>query len=311
MSTASLTRRQAAALAVAATALAATKRKMTIHLTPGSIGVKATQQETIAYAKQYGFEAVEPQGVYLETLSPFEIDYLTAKVKAAGLVWGNASLPVDFRKDTPTFERDLAQLPAIAKALQRAGVTRLGTWISPSHASLTYIDNFAQHAERLKRVGRILGDHGQRLGLEYVGPKTLWASNRYPFLHTMAEMKNLLAAIGLPNVGLLLDSWHWYTAGETAADLVTLRNEDIVCCDLNDAPAGVPLDQQIDNQRELPLATGVIPVSEFLNALYRIGFDGPIRCEPFNATLRALPPDQALTAVAAAMKKAFALIKEF
>ncbi len=306
----SFTRRQAAALAVAATALATTKRRMTIHLTPGSIGVKATQQETIAYAKQYGFEAVEAHGVYIETLNPFEIDRLTAQVKAAGLVWGNASLPVDFRKDTPIFERDLAQLPAVAKALQRAGVTRLGTWISPSHASLTYMNNFAQHAERLKRVGRILADHGQRLGLEYVGPKTLWASNRYPFLHTLAEMKNLLAAINLPNVGLLLDSWHWYTAGETAADLVTLRNEDIVCCDLNDAPAGVPLDQQIDNQRELPLATGVIPVSEFLNALYRIGFDGPIRCEPFNAALRALPPEQALTAVAASMKKAFALIKE-
>jgi len=316
MSTSSFTRRQAAALAAASAvpvsrALAATQRKMTIHLTPGSIGVKASQEQTIAYAKQYGFEAVEPQGPYLASLPPVEIDRLTAQVKSSGLVWGNAGLPVDFRKDTPLFERDLAQLPAIAKALQRAGVTRLGTWISPSHAALTYMNNFAQHAERLKRVGRILADHGQRLGLEYVGPKTLWASNRYPFLHTMAEMKNLLAAIGLPNVGLLLDSWHWYTAGETAADLVTLRNEDIVCCDLNDAPAGVPLDQQIDSQRELPLATGVIPVGEFLNALYRIGFDGPIRCEPFNAPLRALPPDQALTAVAASMKKAFALIKEF
>jgi hypothetical protein len=47
-----------------------------------------------------------------------------------------------------------------------------------------------------------------------------------------------------------------------------------------------------------------------LNTLQKIGFDGPIRCEPFNAALRAMPREQALAAVAASMKKAFALIRE-
>lgn len=309
----SITRRKAAAAVVfAAAAVQAQpmKRKMTIHLVPGSIGVQATQQEAIAFAKQYGFESVEANGTYLATLSAGEIDAIVASVKTAGLVWGNAGLPTEFRKDAETFEKGIAQLPAVAKALQRAGVTRVGTWISPAHASLTYTANMKQHADRLRRVCKILGDHGLRLGLEYVGPKTLWTSNRYPFIHSMAEMKDLIAAIGVRNVGLLLDSWHWFTAGETVADLETLRNEDIVCADLNDAPAGVPLDQQIDSKRELPMATGVIPVGDFLNALNRIGFDGPIRCEPFNAALRAMPREQALAAVAASMKKAFALIRE-
>jgi sugar phosphate isomerase/epimerase len=288
----------------------AMKRKMTIHLVPGSIGVTATQQELIQFGKTYGFESVEPMGGYLATLPPAEIDKVTGQVRAAGLVWGNAGLPVDFRKDAATFDSGLAQLPAIAKALQRAGVSRMGTWISPSHPSLTYVANLKQHAERLRRIAAVLGDHGIRLGLEYVGPKTLWTSNRFPFVHTMAEAKDLIAAIGARNVGLLLDSWHWYTAGETVADLETLRNEDIVCADLNDAPAGLALHEQIDSRRELPLATGVIPVADFLNTLQKIGFDGPIRCEPFNAALRAMPREQALAAVAASMKKAFALIRE-
>ena len=307
----SITRREAAALAFAAAMQAQNmKRKMTIHLVPGSIGVQATQQEAIAFAKQYGFESVEANGTYLATLSNGEIDAIAASVKSAGLVWGNAGLPTEFRKDTETFEKGLQSLPAVAKALQRAGLIRVGTWISPSNASLTYTANMKQHAERLRKVCKILGDHGLRLGLEYVGPKTLWTSNRYPFIHSMAETKDLIGAIGVRNVGLLLDSWHWFTAGETVADLETLRNEDIVCADLNDAPAGVPLDQQIDSKRELPMATGVIPVGEFLNALNKIGFDGPIRCEPFNAVLRAMPREQALAAVAASMKKAFALIRE-
>lgn len=291
-------------------AYAAMKRKMTIHLVPGSIGVTATQQEAIAFAKQFGFESVEAQGTYLATLAPAEIDRIAAEVRNNGLVWGNAGLTVEFRKDDATFASGLAQLPAVAKALQRAGVTRVGTWISPSHATLTYVANLKQHADRLRKVAAILADHGQRLGLEYVGPKTLWTSNRYPFVHSMAEMKDLIAAIGARNVGFVLDSWHWYTAGETVADLETLRNEDIVCADLNDAPAGLAVYEQIDSRRELPLATGVIPVADFLNALQRIGFDGPIRCEPFNAPLRAMPREQALKAVADSMKKAFALIRE-
>ena len=71
-------------------------------------------------------------------------------------------------------------------------------------------------------------------------------------------MRELIAEIGRDDVGLVLDSWHWYTAGETADDLRGLTNRDVVACDLNDAPRSVPVDQQRDGVRELPCATGVI-----------------------------------------------------
>jgi len=53
----------------------------------------------------------------------------------------------------------------------------------------------------------------------------------------------------------------------------------------------------------------VIPLADFLNTLNALGCDAPARCEPFNAALRAMPPGQALAATAAAMRKAFALIR--
>ena len=119
----------------------------------------------------------------------------------------------------------------------------MSTWLSPCDDKLTYTANFKQHATRLREVAKVLADHGVRFGLEYVGPKTLWSSKRYPFIHSMAEMKDLLAAIGQDNVGFVLDSWHWYTAGETRDDLLTLTNKDVVACDLNDAPVGVAVDR--------------------------------------------------------------------
>src|SRR5205814_10250833 len=97
-------------------------------------------------------------------------------------------------------------------------------------ASLTYLANFRLHAHRMRESAKVLGDHGIRLGLEYVAPKTSWTARRYPFIHTMAEMKDLIAEIGRDNVGFLLDTWHWYTAQETVAALLTLRGNEVLLC---------------------------------------------------------------------------------
>ncbi len=283
-------------------------RRFTMDLACGAIGVSVPLPEAIALAHRFGFEAVDPDASFLARHEPDGIQKLVADLKARGLAWGAAGLPVDFRGDGERFRADLKGLPAVAEALRRAGVTRVGTWISPVHRTLTYTSNLRQHADRLREVAGILDDQGLRLGLEYVGPKTSWTSARYPFIHTMAEMKELVAAIDRVNVGLVLDSWHWYTAGEGEADLLSLSNRDVVACDLNDAPAGIPVDQQKDSVRELPSATGVIDLKTFLGALVKIGYDGPVRAEPFKADLRTLPREEAVKLTAESMRRAFALV---
>lgn len=283
-------------------------RKMTMDLVVGNLGVKADLPTTIDLAHRNGFESVAPDAGYLGRLSDGQLSEFIGNLKSKGLVWGAAGLPVEFRKDDAAFRAGMAELPAYSAALKRAGATRVGTWISPGHDRLPYVANFRQHARRLREAAAVLGDNGVRLGLEYVGPKTAWTASRYPFIHTLAEMRELIAEIGRDGVGLVLDSWHWYTAGETAADLAGLTNRDVVACDLNDAPRSVPLDQQRDGVRELPCATGVIDVRAFLSALAAIGYDGPVRAEPFNATLRTLPAEEAVAATARAMKRAFAMV---
>jgi sugar phosphate isomerase/epimerase len=295
--------------ASAGAAMAQPKTKMKIYLSCGAIGVKASMSQALDYAAQYGFEAIEADAGWLTSASDSDVARFLDRMKAKTIVWAQAGLPVEFRKSEADFQAGIRTLPATAKALKRAGVERVGTWILPMHAELTYLENFKQHARRLREVAGILGDQGCRLGMEYVGPKTLWASSRYTFIHTMREMKELIAEMGRPNAGIVLDSWHWYTAGENVADLKTLTNHDIVSVDTNDAPLGIPVDQQQDGKRELTCATGVIDIAGFLNALNSIGCDAPVRCEPFNAALRAMPPEQALQATIAAMKKAFALIE--
>jgi|SRR6516162_4193954 len=284
------------------------KRKMTIDLVCGAIGVSANQREAIELAAAHGFESVGVDGKYFASLSDDQLAQLKAFVKEKGLAFGGAGLSVEFRRDQVRFQDSMKELPSIAAGLKRAGLDRISTWLMPCDDKLTYLENFHLHSVRLREVAKVLKDHNVRFGLEYVGPKTSWASRRYPFIHTMAEMKELIAEIGTGNVGFQLDSWHWWNAGETADDILSLKGDEVIAVDLNDAPAGIPKEQQVDNHRELPCATGVIDLAAFLNALNQIGYGGPIRAEPFNQAVNKMSKDEACAAAAASLKKAFALI---
>ena len=295
------------ATSLAAAAEPKLKRKFTLCLAGGMIGVSGDARKVISWASQFGFESIEPPTSFLAKLSDADLQAYRDEMNPKKLAWGAAGLPVEFRGTDAAFDQGMKSLPDFAKSLQRAGVTRVATWLTPGHRSLTYMANFRLHARRLREAARVLGDSGIRLGLEYVGPKTAWSTSRFPFIHTMAEMKDLIAEMGRDNVGFLLDSWHWYTAQETEADLLTLKASDVVMCHLNDAPKDIPVTQQVDSRRELPCATGVIDVKAFLGALIKIGYDGPVACEPFSQELRKMQPDEVVSAVATAMKKATAL----
>ena len=295
------------ASAVAGSAAArATERGMQLHLSCGALGIKASQQQAIDLAAKIGFDVVDADGRFLAGLPPSDLATLLDYAKSKKIGWAMAGLPVDFRRDDAAFSDGMKAFPAYVEGLQRAGVRRVTTWLTPASAQLTYLENFHVHARRLGEVARVLGQYDIRLGIEYVGPKTAWASQKYPFIHNMAEMKELFAHMNQSNVGFVLDSWHWYTSGETKDDLLTLRGKDIVSVDLNDAPAGIPVDQQVDNRRELPAATGVIDIKAFLGSLEKIGYDGPVRAEPFNEAVRQMPPDEAASAALHSLKKAFA-----
>jgi sugar phosphate isomerase/epimerase len=287
----------------------ADKRKFTIDLCPGTIGVSVDQTQAIELAGKYKFESVQPYAETIGALDAAGRDKYNALLKSNKLVWGASGLPVEFRATQQIFDSDLKKLPMIAAGLQHAGVTRIGTWLSPCSDELTYMANFRQHVQRISAIAGILGDHNIRFGLEYVGPKTLWASKKHAFIHTLNETLELIAETGKSNLGIVLDSWHWYTAHEDRATLDKLTNAQIVAVDLNDAPKGLEIDQQLDNKRELPAATGVIDVKAFLQYLVDVGYDGPVRAEPFNKPLNDMDNEAAVEATSIAMHKAVATLE--
>lgn len=261
------------------------------NFAPGHIGVKANQPQALEYAVKYGFGGIAPSEGESANKSASEIGEWVALMKQKGIRYGAAGLPVEFRRDDAQFQKDMAQLPRRAVLLKQLGVTRVATWILPGSNELTYLQHFKILETRFRETAKVLKDNDLRLGLEFVGPHTSRERFRFPFACTQVDMMELVEAIGTGNVGLLLDSWHWYTSHGTVPELERLSNKDIVHVHVNDAPSGVAVDQQMDNRRKLPATTNVIDLKGFINTLVKIGYDGPVECEPFDQELRKM--DQA------------------
>ena len=291
-----------------ATAAESSTRRFTMDLNPGGIGVGAPLDQLVTLAAENGFESIGVNTWALKSMSDEDLRALRESMEENRISWGAAGLPVDFRGDADKFESEFAALEEHCHAAQRAGADRMTTYLLPCHESWTYSENFDKHADRLRRCVAVLRDHGLRFGMEYVGTESLMVSKQYPFISTMKETGDLIDAIGGEGVGYVLDSWHWTTAGETADDIRSLRAADVIAADLNDAPSDLPMRDWHDTTRELPMATGVIDTKTFLQSLVDIGYDGPVRAEPFSKSLNAMDDEPAVAKTAEAMKQAFATI---
>jgi sugar phosphate isomerase/epimerase len=306
---------QTTALASAALAIPASasqkgaKTKMFKNLGGGHIGLKANQKEAIALAAKYGFGGVTPSIGELAKMSSAQRKEAVAMLKEKGLRWGANKLSVNFRGDEALFKQDLAKYADEAKIMNEVGITRVATWIISGSNELTYLQHFKLFQSRLRECAKILKDQDIRLGLEFVGPRSTRKRFKFPFICTQLGMLELCEAIDTGNTGLLLDCWHWYTSHGTPDELAQLTKDQIVLVHINDAPKGIDIDQQIDSKRQLPCTSGVIDMKTFINNLQKIGYDGPVECEPFDNALRKMDTEPKLKKTSAAISRAFDLIE--
>ncbi len=273
------------------------------NLSTGAIGVKADLVGAIGYARRYGFAGIDFSIEEASRLAEaHDAQYVKELFDAAGITPGSWNPPVNWGGDEVSYLEQLQALPKFAQLAHTLGAVRCATWVPPASDERPFAENFAFHVARFRPIAEILRDNGCRLGLEFIGPATLRATRKYSFVYDLPGMLDLCNALGTGNAGLLLDCWHWYTSGGNAADLEGLKNQNVVVVHVNDAPAGIAVDEQLDNQRCLPGETGVIDIATFMSTLRRIDYDGPITVEPFSARVRALAPEEAVAATAASLK---------
>lgn len=243
-------------------------------LTKAGLGSFADDKQFIELASEYSFQSVD-----LDAKDLIEVyGLIGAKeiLQVNNIHLGAIGLPVEWRSSHEEFTKDLVNLASAAKAAQDLGCTRCCTYILPS-TDLKSAQFMSLAVKRLRICAEILGSYDVRLGLEYVGPHHLRNTWKNPFIWTQEETLQLIDAIGLPNVGLLLDSYHWYTTGLSSEDLSNLNEQQIVHVHINDA-ADLPVEGLKDNDR-LYTGEGVIDLHLFLKSIKETGYSGPISQE--------------------------------
>lgn len=262
---------------------------MFTSLSPGAIGIRASLTEGLELAKAANFQGLDvSMGALAGLVKEKSVDYVKGLFKDAGVKMGAWGLPVNWRGDEGDFKAGLEELRRQAKVGQSLGCTRLSTWILPFSQDKPFKENFEFHVQRFRPIGEVLREYGCQLGLEFIGPKTMRVGKEHEFIYTMEGMLELCDKIGTGNMGLLLDAWHWYTSHGTLDGLKKLTADQVVHVHINDAPKGIPIDEQVDNVRRLPGETGVIDLVGFLKCLNEIGYEGPVTPEPFSDKVKGL-----------------------
>ena len=278
---------------------------------PEALGIRGLSLlDAIALARDAGFAGlsfdsrVAARAVDEHGLAAVQEQFAQAGVRPA--IW---NLPVAWRDDDQ-WQADLGELPRLAATARALGATRTATYMSSGSDERPFRENFDWHVARLRPIAEVLRDEGCRFGIEFIGPKTFRAAFRHEFIYTLDGVMELVAAIGTGNVGVLLDSWHLYTSGGSLADLERLTNHDVVVVHVNDAPAGIARDEQIDTVRTLPMETGVIDLVGFMRALREMEYDGPVMPEPFSQRINDLAATEPEAAAREAARSMDALWRE-
>jgi sugar phosphate isomerase/epimerase len=273
-------------------------------LTPGVSGADRTR---LAAKLGYGgvdwdFGAAKKAGVQ-ETAALFK----ELKIRPTIV---NLPLQQPFGGDEAEFKAKLPQLAEDAAFCDSIGCPRMMLVLSPA-AALPKDDQRRLVVSRLSAIAPILQKSNIRLGLEFLGPLYMRTgagrdgAPRQPFIWTLPETVALAKDCG-PNIGAVLDVWHWHHSGGTVADILATDKSRIVHVHLSDARSTPPEDVR-DNQRLMP-GEGIIDLTGFLQALKKIGYQDGVSPEPLGRVPKEMAAEEAarlgLDTTQAALKKA-------
>ncbi len=262
----------AAAVAAAGRTEAAGSNGMFVALNSALTGSKVQWPEFIQLAAKSGYGGVD---LNLNPAMKDGADATRGVLNGLKLRTSFCSLPVNATGTDELFQRGMSTLEDAAKFVSSVGCGRM-MMVLPA-GSATPTDELRKTLkERLTAVGTVLARQNVRLGLEFLGPLQFRTRAAHEFIWRMNDAVDFAKEIG-PNIGVVLDAWHWHHSGATVDDIIRAGKSRIVTIHLSDAAKQAPEDVK-DNQRLLP-GEGVINLVGFFQALKQIGYEDGISPE--------------------------------
>ena len=116
----------------------------------------------------------------------------------------------------------------------------------------------------LTDLSAIAERHGVALAFEFLGQTDC-------SVQTLDLADEIVRRVGRPDVGLVIDSFHFYAGGSTIDMIETLEPGSLFVFHINDSE-NLPREQLQDSHRLLP-GLGILPLREMLQSFKRIGYN--------------------------------------
>ena len=124
----------------------------------------------------------------------------------------------------------------------------------------------------LRAMSETAEPYGVQIAFEFLGFP--WCS-----VQTAAQAWEIVKTVNLPNVGMVIDTCHFYAGGSTLDSIKSINARKLAVFHLNDVEQ-MPKEQITDANRLFP-GDGVIPLKEIVGAVRAIGYDGVASVEIF------------------------------
>jgi 2-keto-myo-inositol isomerase len=267
----------------------------------GATTMRADLATDFQVAKAAGFDCLEIWAAKLRTFlhhrTTRELNDLIAETGVPPLSI-NSIEHVTFR-DSAAYDSikvECAELSHVAAAIDCPFIVVVPGPLPASGATREQVVD--ESVRVLTELGEIAARHEVSLAFEFLGQPDC-------SVPTLDLAHEIVRATGRKNLGLVIDSFHFYAGGSTIEMLEAVDPQLIYVFHINDAE-DLPRQQLEDRHRLLP-GLGILPLREMIASFRKIGYDKVASVEIFRPEYWGIDPFQlaqdALAATKAVLNK--------
>jgi 2-keto-myo-inositol isomerase len=241
----------------------------------GATTMKADLATDIQAAAAAGFDYLEIWAAklrkFLQTNSAADVKKLFAEAGIAPLSI-NSIEHITFREPAAyaSIQAECEELCAIAEAISCPYVVVVPGKFPPDVSSSYEV--IEESVRVLRELASIAERHGVSLAFEFLGQPDC-------SVQTLDLAREIVEKVNRRNIGLVIDSFHFYAGGSTTSMIEALDPKHLFIFHLNDAE-DLQRDLLTDSHRLLP-GLGILPLKQIISAFRQIGYDSNASVEIF------------------------------
>jgi len=250
----------------------------------GATTMRADLETDLRAAQAAGFEFLEIWAAklreFLKTRSTADLKQLFAEHNLQPLSI-NSIEHITFR-DTQAYnliKQECQELSSIALEIGCPCIVVVPGRLPSTGATRSEVVN--ESVRVLNELCDIAAAHNVSLAFEFLGQTDC-------SVPTLDLANEIVRAAGRKNLGLVIDSFHFYAGGSTVEMIDALEPDLLSIFHINDAE-NLPKDQLEDRHRLFP-GLGILPLRDIVSAFRRIGYDRVASVEIFRPEYWAMDP---------------------